>query len=143
MSFAGYPPRCILSSVIARFSALTVFALFLVLPLQAEKIEERQAIALLTQRPEITLAEATKTSEHAMTRLHFWVGKDGGVEAVEQVCGERALFDEIVDAVLEWQFRPRDSAFVTDISFQRSGRRVPLFVEMPESERRRASDCLQ
>jgi len=126
--------------VTSRFPALLVLALLLAPLACAEKIDERQALSLLAARPELSLPASTQTTEHAMTRLHFWVDKDGEVEAVEMVCGERALFDEIVDAALELRFRPH-SAFVTDLSFQRQGQRVLLYLDLPEAQRHPASDC--
>lgn len=137
------PRRCILSSVTSRFPAVLVLALLLAPLAWAQKVNERQALELLVARPELSLPAATQTTEHAMTRLHFWVDKDGEVEAVEMVCGERALFDEIVDAALELLFRKGGNAFVTDLSFERQGRRVLFYLDLPEAQRHRASDCLQ
>jgi len=130
--------------VTSRLPSVLALALCLAPLALAEKVDERQAIALLAHRSELPLKADTQMPEHAMARIHFWVDRDGMVEAVEQVCGERAVFDEIVDAILDWEFRPRPAGpFVTDLSFERTGRRIVLSLELPEAARHRASDCSQ
>jgi hypothetical protein len=122
---------------VAVVSCLLLFAAIVL----AEKVPEQEAVNSLVDHPALWVGADTKTSAHAMLRVHFWVGKEGEVEAIEQVCGERELFDEISDAVLEWTFKPRPASFVTDLSFMRQGRRIWLTLELPAEQRRYAPDC--
>ena len=118
-----------------------VLLLGLPLGLRAEQLKEAAAVALLSGRKPLWLPPETNTAPRARARIHFWVGRNGEVEAVEQVCGERELFDAIVDAVLEWRFR--QGGFTTDLSFVRRGRRVWLLLELPASQRPRKDICAE
>ncbi len=106
---------------------------------RAEWVDETTAVPLLSGKKPLWLPAQTKTARHAVARIHFWVGREGEVEAVEQTCGDRALFDEIVDAVLEWKFRRKN--FTTDLSFVRRGRRVWLLLDLPRAQRPRTDIC--
>ena len=106
---------------------------------RAEQLDEPSAFALLSSRKPLRLRADTKTAAHSTARLHFWVGLEGQVEAVELSCGDQELFDEMVDAVLEWSFRRKD--FVTDLSFVRRGRRVWLLLELPPARRPKGGVC--
>ena len=106
---------------------------------RAERKDEAAAVALLEAHKPLSLPEDSKTPEQAVTRIMFWVGRDGNVEAVEMECGERALFDEIVNPLLDWKFKGKN--FTTVIGFQRRGRRAWLVEELPRSRRPRQAGC--
>lgn len=106
---------------------------------RAEQLDETTATALRTSKKPLLLPVNTKTARNARVRIHFWVGLEGQVEAVEQVCGDQSLFDEIVDAVLDWNFRR--TTFTTDLTFLRRGRRVWLLLDLPPSQRPKRNIC--
>jgi hypothetical protein len=108
--------------------------------LGAEQMNEAAAVALLAPRKPLAVRADSKAPAAAVARLHLWVGKDGAVEATEEVCGDRELFDDIVDDVLDFQFK-HAGAFQTDISFVRRGSRVWLVLEMPEASRPKKDIC--
>lgn len=118
-----------------RVAALLLLGCLTAIGLPAEQLPEPAAAALLSSKKALWLKAETTLPAQAGTRLHLWVGKNGDVEAVEQVCGERALFDEIVDGVLEFRFSR--SNFTADLSFIRRGRRVWLVFDLPPGKRPR------
>jgi hypothetical protein len=105
----------------------------------AEQLDEVTATNLLSSKKPLMLKASTKTTRNARLRVHFWVGLDGDVEAVEQVCGEQALFDEIIDALLALEFKR--ARFTTDLSFLRRGRRVWLLLDLPAAQRPKRDIC--
>jgi hypothetical protein len=56
------------------------------------------------------------------------------------VCGDRELFDDIVDAVLDWEFK-HEGAFTTDLTFVRRGKTVVLLLELPPESRPKNDPC--
>lgn len=117
-------------------------ACLVALPSLAEPVSERQGFTRLESRPALFLKPDTKTLPNSQVRIFFWVGRKGGVEAVEQSCGDLELFDDIVDAVLEWKFKT-DHPFTTELSFVRRGHRVFLVMELPRTQRPRRGPCEQ
>lgn len=119
---------------------LALAAVAMATPAQAEVLPETNSIDLVADKP-VPLPIGTKTTRSASARITFWVGKDGDVEAVELACGERALFDDIVDELLEWRFKGRN--FSTELSFVRRGRRAVLLYRIPAARRPRKEVCPQ
>lgn len=111
--------------------------------LRAESIKEETAVGWLAERKPLWLSTTAKSTPAARAIIHFWVGKDGNVEAVEQDCGELELFNDIVDRILQWKFHmPEDPhSFSTDLSFVRRGRRVRLVQELPTPQRPKGAVC--
>jgi len=107
--------------------------------LRAEQLDEVTATNLLSSKKPLLLKAGTKATRNARVRVHLWVGLEGDVEAVEQVCGEQALFDEIVDALLALEFKR--ARFTTDLSFLRRGRRVWLLLDLPAGQRPKRDIC--
>ncbi len=123
--------------------AIAFIAVILMAPvLIAEQLDETVTVPLLTPRKPLTVRPDTNAAANAQVRLHFWVGKDGNMEATEQVCGDRELFDDIVDQVLDWQFK-HEGAFTTDLTFVRRGRTVALVQELPADSRPKRDACAQ
>ena len=117
---------------------LILLLMLLPLVLTAETLPESQAVQLIDDMPLLLKADS-KLPRNASARVTFWVGKDGDVEAVELSCGERALFDEIVDQLLEFHFR--GNRFITELSFTRKGKRVMLIEKLPKAQRPRRYGC--
>jgi len=123
-----------------RLAIAFIIAILMAPLLGAEQLDETVTVPWLIPRKPLTVRPDTKAAPDAQARLHFWVGKDGNMEATEEICGDRELFDDIVDAVLDWEFK-HEGAFTTDLTFVRRGKNVVLLLELPPESRPKKDVC--